>query len=92
MNTWIALFRGINVGGHGKLPMKQLVAMLEGLGCEGVRTYIQSGNVVFRRDSVAGLADAITAAVEDCCGFAPRVQLLLAGQCVKLAQDPGRFR
>ena len=44
----IALFRGINVGGHNKLPMKELVRELEGLGLSDVRTYIQSGNAVFR--------------------------------------------
>lgn len=44
----IALLRGINVGGRNKLPMKQLVAVFEACGAEEVRTYIQSGNVVFR--------------------------------------------
>ncbi|MGD8870700.1 MAG: DUF1697 domain-containing protein [Gemmatimonadota bacterium] len=45
--TYVALMRGINVGGKNKLPMKQLTAMFEDLGCTDVRTYIQSGNVVF---------------------------------------------
>lgn len=44
----VALLRGINVGGKNKLPMKELARMFTDLGCEGVRTYIQSGNVVFR--------------------------------------------
>ena len=48
MTTWITLFRGINVGGHNILPMTELKALLEELGCADVRTYIQSGNVVFR--------------------------------------------
>ena len=43
----IALLRGINVGGKNKLPMKDLTAMFREAGCEDVRTYIQSGNVVF---------------------------------------------
>ena len=43
----IALLRGINVGGAHKLPMKELVPIFEAAGCEDVRTYIQSGNVVF---------------------------------------------
>lgn len=42
----ILLLRGINVGGKNKLPMKALVALLEGAGYRGVRTYIQSGNVI----------------------------------------------
>jgi uncharacterized protein (DUF1697 family) len=54
----VALLRGINVGGKHKLPMKDLVALLEDAGCSRVRTYIQSGNVVFEtpESSVADLA------------------------------------
>lgn len=48
MPTYIALLRGINVGGHGKVPMEKLRALCEGLGCEQVKTFIQSGNVVFK--------------------------------------------
>jgi len=44
----VALLRGINVGGKNKLPMKDLVALFEAAGCTDVRTYIQSGNVVYR--------------------------------------------
>ena len=46
--TFIALLRAVNVGGTGKLPMKDLVALCIGLGFKDVRTYIQTGNVVFR--------------------------------------------
>jgi uncharacterized protein (DUF1697 family) len=45
--TFVALLRGINVGGKNKLPMKDLVAMFERAGCVETRHYIQSGNVVF---------------------------------------------
>lgn len=44
---YVALLRGINVGGKNKLPMAELVEICEGLGCSEVETYIQSGNVVF---------------------------------------------
>ena len=47
MAIFIALLRGINVGGSGLLPMKDLVQHCSGLGFDAVRTYIQSGNVVF---------------------------------------------
>ena len=47
MNTHIALLRAVNVGGTGKLPMVELRALCEKLGFKAVRTYIQSGNVVF---------------------------------------------
>ncbi len=44
--TYIALLRGINVGGKNKISMAQLKAAFELLGCESVRTYINSGNVL----------------------------------------------
>jgi len=47
MPTYIAMLRGINVGGNKKVPMERLRAMFEELGFEQVATYIQSGNVVF---------------------------------------------
>jgi uncharacterized protein (DUF1697 family) len=47
MTVYVALLRAINVGGTGKLPMKDLVALCVGLGFAQVRTYIQSGNVLF---------------------------------------------
>jgi uncharacterized protein (DUF1697 family) len=50
MTTYIALIRAVNVGGTGKLPMADLKAMCEDAGLEDVRTYIASGNVVFRSD------------------------------------------
>ena len=46
----VALLRGINIGGKNKLPMADLAAIFREAGCDGVRTYIQSGNVVFRAD------------------------------------------
>ena len=52
----VALLRGINVGGKNILPMKALAEMFVAAGCKDVKTYIQSGNVVFRS------ADAMRAA------------------------------
>lgn len=48
METYIALLRGINVSGQKPVPMQALKALVEALGYTQVRTYIQSGNVVFR--------------------------------------------
>jgi uncharacterized protein (DUF1697 family) len=47
MAVFIALLRAVNVGGTGKLPMNELASICSKLGFEQVRTYIQSGNVVF---------------------------------------------
>jgi uncharacterized protein (DUF1697 family) len=78
MDTYIALLRGINVGGRNVLRMKELRALLEGLGLQDVRTYIQSGNVVFQSEEAdaAGLASEISAAIEASHGFEPRVLVL----------------
>ena len=55
--VYLALLRGINVGGKNKVPMAELKACFEELGCENVRTYIASGNVMFKsRKSSAELA------------------------------------
>lgn len=48
--SYIALLRAVNVGGTGKLPMTELAAMCEGCGFSQVKTYIASGNVVFRSE------------------------------------------
>lgn len=47
MQTHIAFLRGINVGGNTVLPMERLKALCDGLGLQNVRTWIQSGNVIF---------------------------------------------
>ena len=63
-NVYIALLRGINVGGKNRLPMKELAAIFEDAGCGNVRTYIQSGNVLFQgeptlADNIPGLVSAV---------------------------------
>ena len=82
MKTYIALFRGINVGGRNTLPMKELVVRLEGMGCEDVRTYIQSGNAVFRHAEKGSsrLAARISTAICESHGFKPDVLLLTTDQ------------
>jgi uncharacterized protein (DUF1697 family) len=45
---YVALLRGVNVGGKGRVPMKELRELFESFGFEDVRTHIQSGNVIFR--------------------------------------------
>lgn len=48
MTAYVALLRGVNVGRHGRIDMPGLKRAFEALGCEDVRTYINSGNVLFR--------------------------------------------
>jgi uncharacterized protein (DUF1697 family) len=63
--TYVALLRGINVGGKNRLPMAELSAMFERAGCRDVRTYIQSGNVVFAASPkvAAQVGAQVTAAI-----------------------------
>ena len=47
MTTYLALLRGINVSGQNLMPMAKLQQSLSGLGFEKIKTYLQSGNVIF---------------------------------------------
>ena len=49
---YIVLLRAINAGGVNSLPMKEFVQILEHMGLESVRTYIQTGNAVFHDNEV----------------------------------------
>jgi uncharacterized protein (DUF1697 family) len=89
MQTWIALFRGINVAGSKLLPMKDLVELLRAEGLADIRTYIQSGNVVFRSASqdAKSLGERIGAAVHAAKGFRPPVLVLSALELERAARE-----
>lgn len=77
MNTYIVLLRGINVTGKNILPMKELTAMLEELGCKDVLTYIQSGNVVLKsKDAADKLSKKISKMILGKKGFEPKIIIL----------------
>jgi uncharacterized protein (DUF1697 family) len=69
--TYTALLRGINVGGSRKVPMADLRTLLSGLGHDGVRTYLQSGQAVFSSEhgDEESLAAEIAHAIEKHFGF-----------------------
>jgi uncharacterized protein (DUF1697 family) len=50
MTTYLALLRGINVGGNNKVSMSDLKKVFESLGFSNVSTYINSGNIIFKTD------------------------------------------
>lgn len=89
MTNYIALFRGINVGGNNLLLMKDLVAALENLGCQDVATYIQSGNAVFRskETDTSLLSDRIKAAIGESHGFEPMVLVLESEELEKAVRS-----
>ncbi|WP_210584394.1 DUF1697 domain-containing protein [Streptomyces sp. GESEQ-35] len=72
MTTYAALLRGINVGGSRKVPMAELRTLMEGLGHDAVRTYLQSGQAVFSsgHGDAESLAAELTRAIEKHFGFA----------------------
>lgn len=79
MGLRVALLRGVNVSGAGKLPMAEFRALLGGMGLGAVRTYIQSGNAVFDSDRPAAeLEAAIRDSVAAQFGFAPETFVLTA--------------
>lgn len=87
-STYVALMRGINVGGNHQLPMKRLAAMFEAEGCEDVRTYIQSGNVVFRAPArrVERIPSAIAQRILEQHGMKTPVVLRTAEELVAVAE------
>lgn len=89
MKTYIALFRGINVGGKNSLPMKELVAILEELGAQKVKTYIQSGNAVFvcKDKKTSTLSEQIRVEIKKRRGFEPYVLLLGLEEIEKIIQQ-----
>lgn len=88
MDVRIALLRGVNVSGAGKLPMAEFREMLAGLGLAEVRTYIQSGNAVFESDLAAErLEVAIRDAVAERFGFAPETFVRSVAEMVEALTD-----
>jgi uncharacterized protein (DUF1697 family) len=89
---YAALLRGINVGGRNKVPMKDLASVFESSGCSCVRTYIQSGNVVFDSDRPeADLRADLEARIKERFGFAvPVVFRTIAELHAVLAANPYR--
>jgi uncharacterized protein (DUF1697 family) len=70
MPTYISLLRAINVAGHNRVKMSALEAALEGLGFEQVKTYLQSGNVVFHLAKPrANLSETVEARIRSAFGL-----------------------
>jgi uncharacterized protein (DUF1697 family) len=77
MPVVISMLRGVNLGGHHKIKMDALRALCESLKFEDPRTYVQSGNVIFRtkEKNSPALAKKIQNAIERKFGFRPEVIL-----------------
>jgi uncharacterized protein (DUF1697 family) len=78
MKSYVALMRGINVGGRNVLPMVELTSILQGLGVKNVRSYIQSGNILFDAEDIEtnALARTVSSVIEENKGFLPEMLIL----------------
>ena len=91
MTRHIALLRGINVGGHKKVPMAELRRVLEEAGFEDVKTYVQSGNVALSASerSPAKVGRKVERTIEDAFGFDVAVVVRSRDEIAALvAEDP----
>lgn len=88
MVTYIALLRGINVGGKNKVKMEALRQMCEQLGLNHVQTYIQSGNVLFQsNEPETVLRKQIEHGFEQTFGFSVIIVLRTVEELIKIAQN-----
>jgi uncharacterized protein (DUF1697 family) len=87
--TYVALLRGINLGGHKKVAMADLRELVTSLGHADVATYIQSGNVVFstEQSDTAALAAALEEAIAETLGVQARVVVLSREELAQVVRD-----
>lgn len=89
MTKYIALLRGINVGGHKKIIMSDLRILFQKLGFSDVATYIQSGNIIFHchEPDISKLEQQIEQEIENTYGFRVPVIVLAASHLGKIIKD-----
>ncbi len=87
--VWFAAFlRAVNVAGHARVTMKDLAAAFSAAGCSGVRTCIQSGNVVFgcEPQALEATCARIAATVGDLLGAEPQIAFRSADEIGRLVR------
>ncbi|HSO56695.1 MAG TPA: DUF1697 domain-containing protein [Paenisporosarcina sp.] len=88
MTIYIALLRGINVGGHNIIKMADLKQLLETMGLTNVQTYIQSGNIVFESEAESDeLSQRIEQQIKDTFGFSVPVILRTSKEWKKMIDN-----
>jgi uncharacterized protein (DUF1697 family) len=88
MNTYVAFLRGINVGGNTMVSMKELAAICTQIGFENVRTYLNSGNVIFQSPlPEAVLQKALEKALLEKTGKDIRVIIRSSGDLERVVKD-----
>jgi uncharacterized protein (DUF1697 family) len=88
MSIYIALLRGINVGGNNIIKMKDLKNLLANSGLENVNTYIQSGNIVFRSEKSADqVQNLIEQEIKNTYGYSINVIIRTASEWDRMMRD-----
>src|SRR2546427_8340743 len=89
MQAYVALLRGINVAGHARVSMEELRKRFESQGLEKIRTYIQSGNVVFKHKivNVSGLVEKIEKGIKAVFGLDVRVIVRTREEMSRIIED-----
>ena len=88
MTVYVGLLRGVNVGGARKLPMADLRRIAEDCGFDDVRTYVQSGNVVFRTGRAAtAVARKLRSAIAAETSRDPAIAVRTAAQLAKVVEQ-----
>src|SRR5262249_52815651 len=89
MPAYIAMLRGINVSGHKILKMEQLRASFEVMSFRNVKTYVQSGNVIFEtgNDSLATLTGRIEKRILSDFGFPVPVLFKTSQDLERIVRD-----
>jgi len=89
MPKYLALLRGINVGGHNKVAMADLRDLATALGFADVTTYIQSGNLLFScaEADTAELADKLERAIASQLNVRPAVVVLSGSELTQVMAD-----
>ena len=87
MDGWVALLRGINVGGRNTVPMAELRTLFERMGCGSVSSYIQSGNVLFTNEAADrdALSRQLELAVAETFGVSSPVVLRTIAELARVA-------
>jgi uncharacterized protein (DUF1697 family) len=89
MFTYFAMLRGINVGGAKKVRMDELRVCCESLGFKNVRTYIQSGNVIFEHQQAdtSELAEKIRRGIRNNFGFGVTVVIRTKEEMLRVIKN-----
>jgi uncharacterized protein (DUF1697 family) len=87
VNSYVSMLRGINVGGNRKVSMQILKEMYESIGMKNVRTYVQSGNVLFTTESsTSSTKERIQKEIKNAFGFDVLVLLRTKKELSELVQ------